>query len=177
MLNFLGSVMPPQRFKRINMDVYNEINAHRIKKCARKNDEFRESLNPNHITHEIVYLRSKNKMTERTGYQTQNRIGTIQLCNKIFRCCQVNQILKDIKNYKAFDYEFDPHHEHFYGDIFYKYLDFESLSDNGPKYIRKPDQMLWFKIEYYDSPDMIYHPDNHLTQNVYRVLKCYISKE
>lgn len=159
------------------MSAYDELNAHRIKKCARKNDEFRESINPNHITHEIIYLRSKNKLTEKTGYQTTNRIGTIQLCNKLFRCNQINQLLKDIKNYKDFDYEFDPHHEHFYGDIFYKYLDYENINDHGPKYIRKSDQMLWFKIEYYDSPEMRYHPDDHLTQNVHRVLKCHISKD
>ena len=148
-----------------------ELTAFFIKQCAIKNDDFRKSLPINHVTHEINSFRSSKdfNLKKNIKYKYDQFNGSLVVSNKMFRCDEIHQVLKNVVEYNGFNRDNDPYGEHRFGDITYKKLSF-----NGE--IEKEHLVFW-KIEFWDDKSMRWHAANHLKGNSYRSLTGYSSVE
>jgi hypothetical protein len=147
----------------------NDLTKQLIKKLALKNDEFRESMPVNFITHEIVSLKSQKpgnyKWPRNTQYRYDHWSGSLILSPKLFLCDQINSVLKDVQNFNDFNETNNPFNERNFGDLFYKSLNFNGVTEFKVA--------IFFKIEFWDDKTMQFESENHLRDKCYRTLTIF----
>jgi hypothetical protein len=150
-----------------------ELTKYLAKQLSIKNDEFRNSLPINYITHELVLLKSQKspskKWNKKTKYKYDHFNGSLILSRKMLDCDNIHKVLKDVQKYDNFTKDNDPYQERRFGDINYKSLSFEDEIER--------ESLVFWKIEFWDDKSLKHKSTDYLKQKCYRTLTIYNASE